>query len=119
MNFQLEYMCHVFVRNDSLAGVVISDHEYPSRVAHTLITKILNDFSVAIPIETWTKHYSGLISYPPLNTFLSKYQDPKECDALMKIQSELDETKIVLVIFFFQLLFRIKKNYHKYKYIFF
>lgn len=33
-------MCHVFVRHDSLAGVVISDHEYPFRVAHNLLNKV-------------------------------------------------------------------------------
>ncbi|CAG0893060.1 unnamed protein product [Cyprideis torosa] len=26
-----EYMCHAFVREDRLAGVVLSDHEYPPR----------------------------------------------------------------------------------------
>ena len=35
-----EYMCHVFVRADSLIGVCLSDHEYPHRVAHTLLTKV-------------------------------------------------------------------------------
>lgn len=36
----LEYMCHVYVRADNLAGVLISDDEYPHRVAHTLLTKV-------------------------------------------------------------------------------
>lgn len=36
----LEYLCHVYVRNDSLAGVVIADSEYPSRVAFTLLEKV-------------------------------------------------------------------------------
>jgi hypothetical protein len=35
-----EYMCHVYVRGDNLAGVLISDHDYPHRVSHTLITKV-------------------------------------------------------------------------------
>eukprot|EP00071_Canis_lupus_P038675 XP_022272232.1 synaptobrevin homolog YKT6 [Canis lupus familiaris] len=35
-----EYLCHVYVRNDSLAGVVIADSEYPSRVAFTLLEKV-------------------------------------------------------------------------------
>lgn len=33
-------MCHVYVRADNLAGVLISDDEYPHRVAHTLLTKV-------------------------------------------------------------------------------
>jgi len=36
-----DYMCHVYVRADNLAGVVLSDHEYPHRVAHTLITRVI------------------------------------------------------------------------------
>jgi len=35
-----DYMCHVYVRSDSLAAVLISDHEYPQRVAFTLINKV-------------------------------------------------------------------------------
>ena len=35
-----EYLCHVFVKNDSLAEVVIADSEYPSRVAFTLLEKV-------------------------------------------------------------------------------
>lgn len=33
-------MCHVYVRADNLASVLISDDEYPHRVAHTLLTKV-------------------------------------------------------------------------------
>lgn len=36
----VEYLCHVYVRSDSLAGVVIADSEYPSRVAFTLLEKV-------------------------------------------------------------------------------
>lgn len=42
--FYLEYMCHVYVRADNLASVLISDDEYPHRVAHTLLTKVKQIF---------------------------------------------------------------------------
>jgi len=35
-----DYRCHVFVRSDSLACVVIADHDYPSRVCFTLMNKV-------------------------------------------------------------------------------
>lgn len=35
-----EYLCHVYVRNDSLGAVVIADNEYPSRVCFTLLDKV-------------------------------------------------------------------------------
>ena len=38
---EAEYMCHVFVRGDSLAAVAVSDHEYPPRVAHTMLTRFV------------------------------------------------------------------------------
>uniref|UniRef100_A0A3B3R7Q8 YKT6 v-SNARE homolog n=1 Tax=Paramormyrops kingsleyae TaxID=1676925 RepID=A0A3B3R7Q8_9TELE len=56
-----EYLCHVYVRNDCLSGVVIADSEYPQRVSFTLLDK-----------------------------------NPREADALTKVQAELDETKVIL-----------------------
>jgi hypothetical protein len=31
---------HVYVRSDGLASVIVSDAEYPQRVAHTLLSKV-------------------------------------------------------------------------------
>jgi synaptobrevin family protein YKT6 len=89
-------MCHVYVRADNLAGVLIADHEYPGRVAHTLLTKVLDDFSAKVPADQWANGGEGLVNFTQLPTFLSKYQDPREADALTKIQGDLDETKIIL-----------------------
>lgn len=36
------------------------------------------------------------MSYPELKDYIVKYQDPQQADSIMKIQKELDETKIVL-----------------------
>ena len=35
-----DYMCTVYVRSDSLAGVLISDQEYPDRISFTLLHKV-------------------------------------------------------------------------------
>lgn len=91
-----EYMCQVYVRGDNLAGVLITDHEYPSRVSHTLITKVLNEFSASIPANLWPTSNETTIDFPHLPGYLSKYQNPKEADALTKMQDDLDETKIIL-----------------------
>ncbi len=48
-----EYMAHVFVRGDNLTCVLISDQEYPKRVAHTLLNKILDEFSKVVPTNQW------------------------------------------------------------------
>ena len=40
---------------------------------------------------------SSSANYTELNAHLVKYQNPKEADALTKLQMDLDETKIILV----------------------
>lgn len=91
-----EYTCHVFVRADQLAGVLISDQEYPNRVAHTLLSKVLDEFSSQVSAERWPTAVEGSIPFPALEVYLSKYQNPTEADAMTKIQANLDETKIIL-----------------------
>lgn len=90
------YMCHVYVRGDSLGAVLIADHEYPQRVAHTLITKVLEDFALKVPAELWASGSDSSINFQTLSAYLAKYQDPREGDALTRIQDDLDETTIIL-----------------------
>lgn len=93
---QEAYMCHVYVRSDNLAGVLIADHEYPQRVGHTLLTKILDEFTAKISADLWETANENTLDFSVLPSFLAKYQDPKEADALTKMQNDLDETKIIL-----------------------
>lgn len=90
------YMCHVYVRADNLAAVLIGDHEYPNRVAHTFITKVLDDFTAKVPAEQWREGNESNIDFSQLPPMLAKYQNPNQADALTKIQEDLDETKIIL-----------------------
>jgi len=92
-----DYMCHVFVRSDKLAGVIVSDHEYPHRVAHNLLKKVLDEFADQVPSAQWsTTTPDASIQFKVLDVYLSKYQNPREVDAMSKIQADLDETKIIL-----------------------
>ncbi|XP_020758455.2 synaptobrevin homolog YKT6 isoform X1 [Odocoileus virginianus] len=91
-----EYLCHVYVRNDSLAGVVIADSEYPSRVAFTLLEKVLDEFSKQVDRIDWPTGSPDTIKYTGLDSHLSRYQNPREADPMTKVQAELDETKIIL-----------------------
>jgi hypothetical protein len=76
-------------------AVIITDQEYPVRPAFSLLTKLLDDFTAKIPQSSFSNPSS--ISFPELNTYLQKYQDPRHADNIMRVQQELDETKIVLV----------------------
>uniref|UniRef100_G1Q7A1 YKT6 v-SNARE homolog n=1 Tax=Myotis lucifugus TaxID=59463 RepID=G1Q7A1_MYOLU len=92
-----EYLGHVYVQNDSLAGVVIADSENLSRVAFTWLEKVLDHSSKQVDRIDWpaTIHYTALDDF--LSTHhLSTYQNPREADPVSKVQADLDETKIVL-----------------------
>ncbi|GJE92323.1 synaptobrevin family protein [Phanerochaete sordida] len=90
------YTAHVYNRGgvEQLAAVIITDHEYPVRPAFSLLAKLLDDFTAKIPQTSFGN--PSAISFPEINNYLQKYQDPRQADAIMRVQQELDETKIVL-----------------------
>jgi len=90
------YTAHVYNRGgaEQLVGVIITDQEYPVRPAFSLLTKVLDDFTSKVPQSSYSN--PSAISFPEINTYIQKYQDPRQADAIMKVQQELDETKIVL-----------------------
>lgn len=76
-------------------AVIITDQEYPVRPAFSLLTKILDEFIAKVPQSSFNN--STTISFPEITTYVQKYQDPRQADTIMRVQQELDETKIVLV----------------------
>lgn len=75
--------------------MIITDQEYPVRPAFSLLTKLLDDFTAKVPQSSFGN--PSAISFPEINTYIQKYQDPRQADTIMRVQQELDETKIVLV----------------------
>lgn len=69
----------------NICCIVITDHEYPQRVAQGLATKLLQDF------DTRQGEFESV-----MKEYLQKYQEPRQADNIMKVQQELDETKVVL-----------------------
>lgn len=92
------YVGHTYNRSEGIACVVITDKEYPVRPAYTLINKILEEYLLLHPKQEWENvdATTALLNYANLEQYLKKYQDPSQADAIMKVQQELDETKIVL-----------------------
>ena len=72
-----EYMAHVYVRADNLTAVLISDQEYPKRVAHTLLNKVMDEFGKVVASNQWPTLPEGTASYSELPILLSKYQASK------------------------------------------
>ncbi len=96
--------------------------EYPLRPAFSLLTKILDEYqplTASLPVPQGSGVPSALAgssaSNPSVSAqgglapaqkgkmeatlqgYLTKWQDPKQADTIMKVQKELDETKVVLV----------------------
>ena len=94
--FLLSYAGYVFYAYSipqGLSGIIITDSEYPQRVAFSLLNKVVEEFLVRFPKQTWTQK----INFPELREYLIRYQDPKQGDQIMKVQDQLDETKQVMV----------------------
>ena len=90
-------MCHCHARPDGLCAAAVCDQEYPPRVVFTLLMKLMNDFH-GFSKGMWTKAtQDNSMSFPGVQETLTKYQNPREADALMKIQGDMDDIKIVLV----------------------
>lgn len=92
------YIGHVYARSEGLCGVLITDKEYPVRPAYTLLNKVLEEYLIQHPIEEWrdVKETNESLKLKDIDLYIRKYQDPSQADAIMKVQQELDETKIVL-----------------------
>lgn len=89
------FMVHAHVRSNGLGTVAVCDKEYPSRVAFTLLMKVQEEFMGAVSEERW-RGAGGEVAFSGLEETIRKYQDPVEADAIMKIQRDLDDTKVVL-----------------------
>ena len=77
-----------------IEAVMVSDKEYPRRAAFSVLTKSLETFSTKVPASQYSNPSS--ISFPDLKEFLAQYQDPRNADSIMRLQGELDETKMVM-----------------------
>nr|XP_055098423.1 synaptobrevin homolog YKT6-like [Symphalangus syndactylus] len=91
-----DYLWHLYVRNDSLAGVVIADNECPSRVAFTLLEKALDEFSKQVNRIDWPVGSPATIHSAALDGHLSRYQNPRDADTMTNVQAEPEETQIIV-----------------------
>ena len=93
---QDQYLVHVTNRS-GLVAIAVMDKEYPSRSAFCVLGKMCDDYVDKVVGDQWR----GVTEDDTrgdalLNEAIMKYQDPMEADKILKIQSEVDETKVVL-----------------------
>lgn len=89
----LDNVIHVYMNPQGLSGIIISDKDYPSRVAFSLLNKVVDE--VLTKYSHWNT--TDTIEYPELTQYIQKYQDPQQADNIMKVQKELDETTTIMV----------------------
>jgi synaptobrevin homolog YKT6 len=91
-----EYTFHAYASSHGLCGIIISDPSYPKMVAHSLLSKMMDEFTSAHPQSEYSGSNVETLLYPQLKEYIVKYQNPEEVDSIMKIQQELDATKVAL-----------------------
>lgn len=90
------YVVHCYVRSDGLAGTVTTDLEYPARVAFVLLTQLLDEFQQTVGDSWRSVTTPESVTFPKIEEYLQKYQDPAAADKVTKIQQDLDETTQIL-----------------------
>ncbi|CAI0427417.1 unnamed protein product [Linum tenue] len=91
-----EYKVHAYNRN-GLCAVGFMDDHYPVRSSFSLLNQVVDEYQKNFG-ESWrTAQTDSTETWQYLNDALVRFQDPAEADKLLKIQRDLDETKIVLV----------------------
>ncbi|KAL3623952.1 VAMP-like protein ykt61 [Castilleja foliolosa] len=90
-----EYKVHSYNRNGVCALGFMDDH-YPVRSAFSLLNQVLDEYQKNFGDSWKTVNTDNAQEWPYLTGALTKFQDPAEADKLLRIQRELDETKIIL-----------------------
>ena len=88
-----DYMVHTYLRSSGLGVVLISDAEYPSRVAFSLASQLMERFLEQFAQETWSHVKADCeLPFEYIKRAIVDFQDPAEADKITKIQKDLDET---------------------------
>lgn len=93
--------CYAYGRSDGICGIVITNADYPRMVAHSLNSKVVDDFLKTHPKSSYltlnkTPGGEDPIKWPPLKDYITRYLEPAEADPTTRAQMELDETKVIL-----------------------
>lgn len=98
--FKNDYTGYSIHRYDGICAVLITDKDYPERVAFDIARIIANQFSTDYP----TNSSINISQYTAFNNkikdIIQKYQDPTNGDKILKIKNDIDETKDVIMKLF-------------------
>ncbi|KDP38643.1 hypothetical protein JCGZ_03996 [Jatropha curcas] len=90
-----EYNVHSYNRN-GLCALGFMDPHYPVRSAFSVLNQVIDEYQKNFGDSWRSAQEDNSEPWPYLAEAVTKFQDPAEADKLLKIQRELDETKIIL-----------------------
>jgi synaptobrevin family protein YKT6 len=92
-----QYHVHLDIMPHGLAGVAVTDADYPERVVFMMLHKLLGGFENEHPRARWQASTQDL-SFDGAGTarMLADYQTPERADPLMAVRRDLDETLVVM-----------------------
>ena len=107
----VEFVCHCMVKANKLAVAMVTNRDYPRRIAFEVMQDVAKKWEEIHP--NWQS--TGVdqnISFPHMEKVCKSYEDPRKSDNILKIQNQLDETKDIMIqvgtfclfLFFFFLL---------------
>jgi synaptobrevin family protein YKT6 len=97
LNRYLDFTAYVLrsQMHPDLAGVTVTDKEYPSRAAFCVLAKVLDDCTRQFPAGQWQS--STPLDWPELSQMLIQYQNPERAlDKMARVQAELDATTEIM-----------------------
>lgn len=93
-----EHVAHLYVADDGLSCVVLTDKEYPVRVAFDVLRQSIALFNASRMTERWRELYTDTVMcVTGLDSLLRQYQQPQEIDKILKIQQDVDEVKDIMI----------------------
>ncbi|CEO97121.1 V-SNARE coiled-coil homology domain-containing protein [Plasmodiophora brassicae] len=92
----IPFVCHVHVRQDRMAGVVICDSEYPVRVAFSLIGRFMRAMDTEHANEWANVTADANLAIADMDADLKRYQNPENADKLTQVQKNLDDVKDIM-----------------------
>lgn len=100
---------HCFVNRKLLGCVVITMQDYPFRVAHHFLNKVVDEYYLTYGEEQDLPYSDESFTLPNVPFLMQKYQNPETADYIMRIERDIEETKNILLTNLDNLLIRGEK----------
>ena len=92
-------VCFAVANDDKIGVTMITDEEYPKRVAIDFLLRVHDNFKAflgqnSIDLNIYEKDTDLKFDY--LNTAIEEWQDPSKKDNILKLQSELNDVQDIM-----------------------